>query len=476
MKRVLILLSVILFAINSMALQVVPDSFAELVKKVSPAVVNISTVQKVNNKRQIGSLFPQGSPFEDFNELFERFGLLPPAFEEDQDRTVSSLGSGFIIDPKGYIVTNHHVIENADEIMVNLSNETKYNARLVGSDPKTDIALLKIKAKENLPFIALADSDKSQVGDWIIAIGNPFGLGGTVTAGIISAKARDIQAGSFDDFIQTDAAVNSGNSGGPMINMSGEVIGINTAIVSTTGGSVGIGFAIPSTMAKPIVEQIKTAGKVVRGWIGVTIHPVTPEIAKSVGLKEAKGAIITDVIVDAPGHKAGLKAGDIVLEFNDKKIKSSRDLPRVVANAPINKKSFIKIFREGKEVKLDIIITETQDDAKLKLASASGETKIQKKLGVSLLELNNKVKQDLRINSKVNGILIRDVDRKGKAAKQGLRKGDIIMKINGKEITTIRQFEETINEAFKHNKPNLLVYILRQNNPYYIGLDLKLNK
>ena len=335
-----------------------PGSFADLAEKLLPSVVNISSTQKAVDPGDFPEMphFPPGSPFEDFFEEFmERRGegmpLIPPA----------SLGSGFIIDAeKGYVVTNYHVIKDADQVRITLHDDTTLDAEIVGRDEKTDLAVLQVKPTKPLTAVPFGDSDKLRVGDWILAIGNPFGLGGTVTAGIISARQRDIQSGPYDDYIQTDASINRGNSGGPMFDLEGNVIGINTAIFSPSGGSVGIGFAIPSSLAKPVIMQLIEFGKTRRGWLGVRIQNVTDEIAESLGLSETTGALIASVTATGPAEVAGLQAGDIILEFDGKPINAMRTLPRAVAETPIGKKVKLTYWLDGKKAETSVAIGEME--------------------------------------------------------------------------------------------------------------------
>ena len=335
-----------------------PETFSDLANELLPGVVNISTTQIIEDKYNNTPQFqwPPGSPFEDmFRDFFDMERNNSP-----RKRNATSLGSGFVIDASGYIVTNNHVIGKADRIEVLFQDETKLEAELIGRDPKVDIAVLKVKPKKKLKALKWGDSSKSKVGDWVLAIGNPFGLGGTVTAGIISAKSRDIRMGQYDSFIQTDASINKGNSGGPMFNMDGEVIGINSAIYSPSGGSVGIGFAIPSTMAIDVIEQLKKFGKTSRGWLGVRIQPVTEEIAEAYGLDGVRGALVASVENNSPSFKSGVKPGDIVLKFDGKDIKKDRDLPRVVATTKVGKNVELEIWRANRIVKLKVKLGELE--------------------------------------------------------------------------------------------------------------------
>ncbi|HLY47549.1 MAG TPA: Do family serine endopeptidase, partial [Stellaceae bacterium] len=340
-----------------------PDGFADLAEKLLPSVVNISTTQTVKPESQSEkspghSELPQGSPFEEFFKDFFDHNGQPGERPQLRPRKATSLGSGFIIDASGYIVTNNHVITDADQITVILHDDTNLKAEVVGRDTKTDVAVLKVKTEKPLPVAAWGDSDKSRVGDWVLAIGNPFGLGGSVTAGILSARQRDINSGPYDDFLQTDAAINRGNSGGPMFNMDGQVIGINTAIYSPNGGSVGIGFAVPSNVANKVVAALEEHGKVERGWLGVQIQPVTPAIASSLGLKTDHGALVAVVTAGSPSAAAGLKQGDVILAFNGEDITKLRDLPHDVAGSNPGTNATLTVWRDGKQQQVDVKLGE----------------------------------------------------------------------------------------------------------------------
>ncbi|MEL6481195.1 MAG: Do family serine endopeptidase, partial [Pseudomonadota bacterium] len=333
-----------------------PGSFADLAERLSPAVVNISTAQKVEQAERGEQQVPEGTPFEDlFRDFFERGRPQGP-------RQVQSLGSGFVISAEGYVVTNNHVIEEADEITVNFADGSSLPAELVGTDPKTDIALLKIEPTQPLEFVKFGDSEASRVGDWVLAIGNPFGLGGSVSAGIISARDRNINAGPYDDFIQTDAAINRGNSGGPLFNLDGEVIGVNTAIISPTGGSIGIGFAVPSAIAENVVAQLQEFGQTKRGWLGVRIQTVNDELAEALGLDRPQGALVADVTSEGPAEEGGIEAGDVILKFDGKDISEMRDLPRIVAETAVGSTVRVVVFRKGKtqSVKVTLGLLEEQ--------------------------------------------------------------------------------------------------------------------
>ncbi|MEE9516274.1 MAG: DegQ family serine endoprotease [Candidatus Adiutricales bacterium] len=433
--------------------RMIPASFAELAEQVSPAVVNISTVRVVKGRGgYLRFRTPHGQrnprqerdPFEFFDKFF---GPQP----QPRERKARSLGSGFIIDSKGYIITNNHVIENAEEITVRLANESVYQAEIIGRDPTTDLALIKINAKNDLPFVRLGDSEKVRVGDWVVAIGNPFGLDHTVTAGIISAKGRVIGAGPYDDFLQTDASINHGNSGGPLLNLKGEVIGINT-MISAVGQ--GIGFAIPVDMAKGVVTQLKEKGKVTRAWLGVMFQEVTPELAKSFGLKNRSGALIADVLPDGPAKKAGIKRGDIIVVFNGKELKHHSDLPALVAQAPVGSVAEVKIIRKGKEKTISVKLGERDEEQ----IAAVFEPSKEEKLGIRVQELTPELAQRLRIDPK-SGVIIAEVDQDGPAAEAGLRPGDIILEIDQKQVTDLQVYQDAISEA---QKDNVILFLVKR--------------
>lgn len=410
------------------------QAFANVVKAVNPAVVNISTVSK---KRLIPPLF-ELSPF--FNDFFGD-GQRP------QYRREKSLGSGFIINGDGYIITNDHVVRDAESIRVKLSNEKVYDGKVVGSDQKTDIAVIKINAGEKLKTAVLGDSDRLQVGQWAIAIGNPFGLDRTVTVGVVSATGRsNMGIETYEDFIQTDASINPGNSGGPLLNVYGEVIGINTAIVAA---GQGIGFAIPVNMAKQVVDQLIKKGSVTRGWLGVSIQPVTEEIARAFGLDRIQGALVSDIIPGSPAEKAGLKQGDIILRFAGKDVKDSRQLQLLVADTPVGKNVELEIFRDGKTDKVQVTLGNLENAAAAKPGPAEPQSGW---LGMTVEELPS----DMRMNG-LNGVLVTDLEPDGLAADAGIRRGDIIISISRKRITGLRDYASAMSEAQKRGTVAILV-------------------
>ena len=421
----------------------VPGSFAELAKKASPSVVNISTVKVIKGRGPMPMPFGQGDPFRDFFDRFFRDQI-------PKDYRQQSLGTGFIIDKEGYILTNNHVVEMADEINVKFSDGKEYEAKTIARDPKTDIALIKIESDESLKPLPLGDSEKLEVGDWVVAIGNPFGLGNTVTAGIVSAKYRQIGAGSYDNFIQTDASINPGNSGGPLLDTTGAVVGINTAIFSQTGGNIGIGFAIPVNMAKELLPQLKK-GKVVRGWLGVMIQKITPELKEKLNLKGEKGALVADVTKGGPAEKAGLERGDVIVSFDGKDIKEMRDLPFVVASTPVGKTVNVEVVRKGERKNFDVKIGELKDEQ----APAVAEEE-PPKLGMSVEELTPELAKNLGLSER-SGIVVVQVEDDSPAAAAGLRPGDVIMEIDQRSVKSLEDFNHKIEKYKKGDTILLLV-------------------
>ncbi|HYL48522.1 MAG TPA: DegQ family serine endoprotease [Stellaceae bacterium] len=458
-----------------------PDSFADLAARLLPAVVNISTTQTLPEKSDKNSRgpdvpqFPPGSPFEEFFKDFldkNRPGGQPQALP----RHATSLGSGFIIDPSGLVVTNNHVIPDADQITVTLQDDASFKAEVVGKDGKTDLALLRIKSSKPLPFVKFGDSDKSRVGDWVLAIGNPFGLGGTVTAGILSARAREINSGPYDDFLQTDAAINRGNSGGPMFNMDGDVIGINTAIFSPSGGSIGIGFAIPANEAKPVIEQIQKYGHARRGWLGVNIQSVTDEIAESLGLDKPKGALIASVFDGGPAQKAGIQPGDVVLTFDGKAVVDMRHLPRIVAETPIDKTVKVMVWRKHKELTLDVKVGELKDTVEQAAATAKQPAPAPgtavKALGLSVADLTPELRQRYQLADDSAGVVVTDVDKDGPAAEKGMRAGDVITEVAQEEVKTPADVVKKVDAATKAGRKSVLLLVDRQGDLRFYALKV----
>ncbi len=451
-----------------------PDSFADLVERLLPGVVNISTTQKIEGRELPG--FPQfrlppGSPFRDFFEEFEG--------RREPPRRGTSLGSGFIIDSEGYVVTNNHVIEGAEEITVVLQNGEKYDAKLVGKDKKTDLALLKIETEHSLTALEWGDSDKARVGDWVVAIGNPLGLGGTVTAGIISARGRDIRSGPYDDYIQTDAPINRGNSGGPLFDVEGRVIGINTAILSPSGGSIGIGFAIPSSLAKGVIDQLRKYGTTRRGWLGVQIQTVTPEIAESLGLDKPRGALVAGVVADSPAEAAGFAPGDVILTFNGVDVPESRRLPRIVAETGVGKEVDVVVWRQGKKRTLRVTLGELEkvDQASFKVSRGrSGGTDSSEEvdeLGLTLAPLTKELAKRFEIDRETDGVVITAVDRDSSAREKGLRPGNVIVEVNQEKVNSPDDVAAQVAAARKAGRRSVLLLVDQDGDLRFVALRIK---
>lgn len=450
-----------------------PESFADLVKTVKPAVVNIATAARIERGDPAGVpefRFPEGSPFDRyFRDFFEKRNRARP--EGAPVPNARAMGSGFIIDPAGYVVTNNHVVANAVEITVTLNDGEQFPAKLIGRDVKTDIALLKVDADEPLPHVSFGDSDTAQVGDWVIAVGNPFGLGGSVSAGIISARGRDIRSGPFDDFLQIDAPINRGSSGGPLFDKQGQVIGINTAIFSPSGGNIGIGFAIPSSMSEPIVVALREDGRVARGWLGVNIQEITEEIAESLDIDETEGALIAGVMPGGPAEAAGLETGDVILEFDDAEVERVKDLPRLVAATKANKTVTVRVLRNGEEKNLQVKIGAMPENEEVAAASAADpESPDTAKLGLALAQLTPEFRQRLRLADDVGGVVIADVARNSPAAREGLRPGDLIKRVGNREVNTPG---EVIDEVKRHaDRKAVLLLISRAGNDRFVAVPL----
>ena len=454
-----------------------PESFADLAADLLPKVVNISTSQTIEGRGFEMPQLPPGSPFEDFfKEFFDR----NPGAQQPRSRRATSLGSGFIVDAAGFVATNNHVIQDADEITVILHDGTRLKAELVGRDTKTDLAVLKVVPTAKLSAVKFGNSDKSRVGDWVIAIGNPFGLGGSVTAGIVSARGRDINAGPYDDFIQTDASINRGNSGGPMFNMQGEVVGINTAIFSPTGGSVGIGFSIPSATAEPVIRQLIKGGDVKRGWLGVHIQGVSEEIAETLGLKATTGALVASVIKGGPAEKSGIQAGDVVLKFDGREVSEMRRLPRMVADTEVGKKVPVVVWRNGKETKLDVTVGQLEEDAKV---AARGDQKGGKKggegngttigdLGLSVSEAGPRQRERFKIDKDVKGVIVTAVDEGGPAAEKGIVPGDIIVEVGQQEVKKPADVTARLQEAKKAGRKSVLLLVEGQGGLRFVAVRI----
>ena len=448
----------------------VSKGFSRLAEKSMPSVVNISAITVVETRSQpFPFQFPPGSPFEEFFKDFDQN-------RGPQKRRSTALGSGFVIKQNGTVITNNHVIQNAEGILVKFTDGKEYEAKLIGTDPISDIAVLKIQSNKKFPAVKFADSDKAKVGDWVLAIGNPFGLGGTVTQGIISAINRDINMGRYDNFIQTDASINQGNSGGPLFNMSGEVLGINTAIFSNSGGSVGIGFAIPANFAKNVIEQLIKYGETKRGWLGVRIQTVTKEIADSLGLNETIGALVTDVNKNSPADKAGLQQGDIITEFNGQKVKVMRDLPRLVGEAEVGKPAKLKIWRKKRFITKTVVLGRLEDTAEFKQQKIPTKSQDQtlSSLGIDIRNIND---DDAKNRSKLrnkSGVIIKKIDPNGAMSLLAVRPGDAIVALQNTPIKNARDFEKKLKKQINSGSKSVLLTIVDlQNSTRYIGVKIK---
>jgi len=451
-----------------------PDSFADLTAQLLPTVVNIATTQTLNGAPGGGGSTPDLPPGSPLADLFKDF--LGP--KRNAPRHVTSLGSGFIIDKTGFIVTNNHVIEDADQITVTLNDGQTLPAKLIGRDDKTDLALLKVNPKKPLPYAHFGDSDKARIGDWVIAIGNPFGLGSTVTAGIVSARNRDINAGPYDDFIQTDASINRGNSGGPLFDAQGNVVGVNSAIFSPSGGSVGIGFSIPSNLAKEVIGQLRQFGGARRGWIGVRIQALTEDIAEGMGLANTRGAIITQVTPNGPAAKAGIRNGDLVVGFDGKGISDSRALSRMVADTPIGKTTNIDVLRSGQKSALKITIAKLNEGPMkpppgMKKAPAP-KVPVSRlaRLGLSLGPLDGNARGQYHIDGKVQGVLVTNVDSGSAAEDKNIRAGDVIVAVHNQSVRTPDDVMKRVEADAKAGAKVILLLINRDGALTYVALKL----
>ena len=441
-----------------------PGSFADLAEELSPAVVNISTATVVKEGEAQQPFSGEDSPFREFfgDEFFKRF------FGDRPHRPFKkrSLGSGFIINSEGYIITNNHVVAEADEVVVILEEGDEYPAEVLGADEKTDIALIKIEPKNGLPACRLGDSDKARVGDWVLAIGNPFGLGHTVTAGIISAKGRELGAGAYDDFIQTDAAINMGNSGGPLFDTGGNVVGINSAIFSRSGGNVGIGFAIPINLAKAIVSQLEEKGSVTRAWLGVLIQQITPEIQESLELKAREGALVADVVTGGPADKAGIQRGDVIVRFNGQGVESQHELPTMVAYLPVGTEVNVVVLRDGKEKTFKVTLEEMTDEA-VASGPAEEDEEMKEELGFTVQNLNPELAKQLNLDS-ADGALIASVEPGSPAAEAGLRRGDVILEVDRKKIEDVNVLSQVLEKA--NDKKSVLFLVNRGGRTIFIAV------
>ncbi len=443
-----------------------PDSVADVAEKVLDAVVNISTSQTVaGNQRVPMPQLPPGSPFEEFfEEFFKRRG--EGDSNSNRSRRVSSLGSGFVVDATGIIVTNNHVIADADEIFANFNDGLKLKAEVIGRDTKTDLAVLRVKPEKPLKSVGFGDSEKLRVGDWVLAVGNPFGLGGSLTVGVVSARNRDINAGPYDNFIQTDAAINRGNSGGPLFNMEGQVVGVNTAIISPSGGSIGIGFSVPSKTVVAVIGQLREFGETRRGWIGVRIQQVDDQIAETLGLGRARGALVAGVTDSGPAAKAGIQSGDVIVKFDGRDIKEMRDLPRAVADTAVGKASDIVVVRKGKEQSLKITLGRLEDGEKIEQASLQKpleapkqESATRKMLGADLAAMSADLRKKFKIKDTVKGVVVVAVEAGSALADSQVKAGDVIVDVQGDAIANPADLTKRLDTLKKAGKKSALLLL-----------------
>ena len=447
-----------------------PDSFSGLAKKVAPAVVNILSMHEVSNTQrgapELPFAFPEGSPFEKF---FRQYGA-PGGSGQPETRKAMGQGSGFIVDESGYIVTNNHVVKDSVDVKVRMDDDQVYPATIVGVDPKTDLALLKIDAKRSLPTVKFGNSDTAEVGDWVMAVGNPFGLGGMVTTGIVSARGRNIQSGPYDDYLQIDASINRGNSGGPLFNMDGAVIGINSAIYSPNGGNVGIGFAIPSNLAKSVIAQLRENGRVERGWLGVQIQPVSPGIAEATGLETAEGAIVSGVMVGSPAEKAGLKTGDVVTRVGENPVAEPRDLARLIAAQPAGSKVAVTVWRDRAAMNLLVVTGDQPADKTVASRGGRPDGSVQSSiLKADLGVLTAERRKMLGLDDSVEGVVVLDVS--DQAAAMNVRPGDVIRRIAGAPVSAPEDVD-TLME--KSAGKSVLILVTRQGRDLFVGVPLKI--
>jgi serine protease Do len=444
-----------------------PESFADLADKVSPAVVNITTSTTVAASTGPQPIVPEGSPFEDFFRDFMDRGEGAPGPRRSQ-----ALGSGFVISEDGFIVTNNHVIAGADEILVEFYSGEELPAEVIGTDPNTDLALLKVESDEPLAFVSWGDSEVSRVGDWVVAMGNPLGQGFSVSSGIISARGRAL-SGSYDDYIQTDAAINRGNSGGPLFNMDGEVIGVNTAILSPNGGSIGIGFAMSSRVAEGVINQLQEYGETRRGWLGVRIQDVTDDLAEGLGLEEARGALVTDV-PEGPAADAGMQSGDVIVAFEGADVQDTRDLVRRVGNTEIGSTVDIVVFRNGETETLAVTLGRREDAERAVPASVNTTEPIEgEALGLSVSEMTDELREQLGLATEAGGLVVTDVAGDSEAYEKGVRAGDVITEAGQQPVATVTDLEDRIAEAKEAGRKSLLLLVRREGDPRFVALSVE---
>ncbi|MYM54750.1 Do family serine endopeptidase [Thalassovita mangrovi] len=447
-----------------------PDSLADLASQISDAVVNITTSTVVAGSQGPNPIVPEGSPFEDFFREFQDRN------NGDRPRRSSALGSGFVISEDGYIVTNNHVIESADEIVIEFFGGDELEATVVGTDPNTDIALLKVEADKPLPYVSFGDSDTARVGDWVMAMGNPLGQGFSVSAGIVSARNRAL-SGSYDDYIQTDAAINRGNSGGPLFNMDGEVIGVNTAILSPNGGSIGIGFSMASNVVKNVVGQLKEFGETRRGWLGVRIQDMTGDMAEAMGLEKTSGALVTDV-PDGPAKDAGILQGDVIVNFDGTDVVDTRSLVRKVGNTEVGKAVRVTVFRDGKTVTLKVTLGRREEAEAIPAAQPSEEVTPDaptEMLGLTLSPVTDQLREELKLKDSTKGLVVMDVDETTEAYEKGLRAGDVITEAGQQKLSTATDLQDRIDEAREAGRKSLLLLVRRAGEPRFVALSVEEN-
>ncbi|WP_413719237.1 DegQ family serine endoprotease [Silicimonas sp. MF1-12-2] len=445
-----------------------PDTFADLAEKVSPAVVNITTSTTVAASTEPGPIVPEGSPFEDFfRDFMDRNGP-----NGQSPRRSQALGSGFVISEDGFIVTNNHVIQGADEVLIEFFEGFELDAKIIGTDPNTDLALLKVDSDKPLKFVSWGDSEAARVGDWVMAMGNPLGQGFSVSAGIVSARGRAL-SGSYDDYIQTDAAINRGNSGGPLFNLSGEVIGVNTAILSPNGGSIGIGFAMSSRVAENVIAQLRDFGETRRGWLGVRIQDVTDDLAEGLGLAEVRGALVTDV-PEGPALEAGMEAGDVILSFDGVEVDDTRSLVRQVGETTVGKEVRVLVFRDGKTETLRVTLGRREDAERPIPASVNSTDPVTGDiLGLTVSNMTDELREQLGLSDDAEGLVVADVAEDSEAYEKGLRAGDLITEAGQEKVASVKDLEDRIEEAREAGRKSLLLLVRRDGDPRFVALSLE---
>ena len=466
----LTVLTILFLMAQALSSQARPDSFADLADEISPSVVNITTSTVVARGTGPSPIVPEGSPFEDFFREFQDRNN-----RGDRPRRTSALGSGFVISEDGFIVTNNHVIETADEIIIEFFSGDELEATVIGTDPKTDIALLKVDAEEALPFVSFGDSDTARVGDWVVAMGNPLGQGFSVSAGIVSARNRAL-SGTYDDYIQTDAAINRGNSGGPLFNLEGDVVGVNTAILSPTGGSIGIGFSMASNVVTRVVDQLKEFGETRRGWLGVRIQDVTEDVAEAIGLERAAGALVTDV-PEGPAADAGMLAGDVIMQFDGYDVEDTRELVNRVGNTEVGKAVRVQVFREGKTQSLLVTLGRREEAEGVVPAAQVQENEEEPDekqiLGLTLSTLNGDLRSQLELADDATGLVVTDIDTLSEAHEKGMRAGDVITEAGQQAVTSISDLEDRLSEAREAGRKSILLLVRRAGEPRFVALPIE---